>query len=120
MQTYKWDTVAEERLTDNIRRRMIAGSKEMLVRWEFDKGAIAARHSHPHEQIVVMVHGKLRLIVGEEQTIMGSGDIVVIPPDVPHEAHALENTVVIDIFSPPREDFLNGSRPDYLRGGKPG
>jgi quercetin dioxygenase-like cupin family protein len=115
MQTYKWDTVTVERLSDSIRRRMIVGTKEMLVRWEFNKGAVAARHSHPHEQIVVMVYGKLRLIVGDSETIMGRDDIVVIPPNVPHEAEALEDTVVIDIFSPPREDFLTGHRPSYLQ-----
>jgi quercetin dioxygenase-like cupin family protein len=115
MQTYKWDTVAVEHLTGSIRRRMIVGIKEMLVRWEFDKGAIAARHSHPHEQIVVMVQGKLRLKVGDAETIMGRDDIVVIPPNTPHEAEALEDTVVIDIFSPPREDFLTGNLPTYLQ-----
>ena len=115
MQSYKWDTVAVEHLTDNISRRMIVGTKEMLVRWEFDKGAIAARHSHPHEQIVVMVQGKLRLKVGDAETIMGRDDIVVIPPGTPHEAEALEDTVVIDIFSPPREDFLTGNLPTYLQ-----
>jgi unsaturated pyranuronate lyase len=115
MQTYKWDTVAVERLTDSIRRRMIVGIKEMLVRWEFDKGAVAARHSHPHEQIVVMVQGKLRLKVGDAETVMGRDDIVVIPPNMPHEAEALEDTVVIDIFSPPREDFLTGNLPTYLQ-----
>jgi quercetin dioxygenase-like cupin family protein len=114
MQTYRWDTVAVEKLGENIKRRMIVGTKEMLVRWEFLKGAVAARHSHPHEQIVVMVHGKLRLIVGEAETIMRSEDIVVIPPNIPHEAYALEDTVVIDIFSPPREDFLSGDKPAYL------
>jgi quercetin dioxygenase-like cupin family protein len=115
MQTYKWDTVPAERLADNIMRRMIVGAKEMLVRWEFKKGALAARHSHPHEQMVVMVHGKLRLVVGDDETVMGPDDIVVIPPQVPHEAEALEDTVVIDIFSPPREDFLAGDRPAYLQ-----
>ena len=94
---------------------MIAGTKEMLVRWEFDKGAVAARHSHPHEQIVVMVQGRLKLIVGDTERVIGRDDIVVIPPDTPHEAEALEDTVVIDIFSPPREDFLCGNRPAYLR-----
>ena len=94
---------------------MIVGTKEMLVRWEFDKGAVAARHSHPHEQIVVMVQGRLMLLVGHEERTIGPGDIVVIPPNVPHEAEALEDTVVIDIFSPPREDFLSGGRPGYLK-----
>ena len=115
MQAYKWDTVAVEHLTDSIRRRMIVGIKEMLVRWEFNKGAVAARHSHPHEQIVVMVQGKLRLKVGDAETVMGRDDIVVIPPNTPHEAEALEDTVVIDIFSPPREDFLTGKLPTYLQ-----
>jgi quercetin dioxygenase-like cupin family protein len=114
MQAYTWETVAVEQLTDGIKRRMIVGSKEMLVRWEFRKGAIAARHTHPHEQIVMMIQGKLRLTVGDADTTMLSGDIVVIPPDVPHEAEALEDTVVLDIFSPPREDFLSGDRPRYL------
>jgi quercetin dioxygenase-like cupin family protein len=115
MQTYTWDTVPAERLADNIMRRMIVGTREMLVRWEFKKGALAARHSHPHEQIVVMVRGRLRLVVGDDETVMGPDDIVVIPPQVPHAAEALEDTVVIDIFSPPREDFLSGARPAYLQ-----
>jgi quercetin dioxygenase-like cupin family protein len=93
---------------------MIVGTNEMLVRWEFRKGAVAARHSHPHEQIVMMIEGKLRLTVGDDNTIMAPGDIVVIPPGVPHEAQALEDTLVLDIFSPPREDFLSGNRPLYL------
>ena len=114
MQAYRWESVAVEQLAVNIRRRMIVGTKEMLVRWEFIRGAVAGRHSHPHEQIVVMVQGKLRLIVGDNETVMGRDDIVVIPPNVEHEAHALEDTVVIDIFSPPREDFLTGSRLAYL------
>jgi quercetin dioxygenase-like cupin family protein len=115
MQTYKWETIAVEQLAHNIRRRMIVGTKEMLVRWEFSKGALAAQHNHPHEQIVVMVEGKLRLTVGDTEKILGRDDIVVIPPNTPHEALALEDTVVIDIFSPPREDFLTGNRPLYLQ-----
>lgn len=116
MHAYKWDTVAVEHLTEKIKRRIIAGSYEMLVRWEFVRGAVAARHSHPHEQIVVMVRGKLRLVVGDAETILGPDDIVVIPPNTPHEAEALEDAVVIDIFSPPREDFLRGDGPPaYLQ-----
>jgi len=114
VKTYRWNSVAAEQLTESIERRMIVGSKEMLVRWDFRKGAVAARHSHPHEQIVIMVTGRLRLVVGSTELIMESGDIVVIPPNIPHEAHAIEDTIVIDVFSPPREDFISGGRPDYL------
>jgi quercetin dioxygenase-like cupin family protein len=62
----------------------------------------------------MMIEGKLRLSVGDAVTIMAPGDIVVIPPNVPHEAQALEYTVVLDVFSPPREDFIRGDRPIYL------
>ena len=115
MQSYTWETVPAEQLDDHITRRMIVGEKAMLVRWQFKKGALAARHNHPHEQVVVMVSGKLRLAVGDAETIMGPDDIVLIPPQVLHEAEALEDTVVIDIFSPPREDFLSGAGPAYLK-----
>lgn len=115
MQTYTWETVPEEQLHDGLRRQMIVGEKQMLVRWRFKKGVLAARHSHPHEQVVMMVRGRLRLAVGEEEAVLGPGDLVVIPPHVPHEAEALEDTEVIDLFSPPREDFLSGSQPAYLR-----
>lgn len=115
MQSYTWEAVLAEQLDDRIRRRMIVGQKAMLVRWEFKKGALAARHQHPHEQVVVMVSGRLRLAVGDDETIMGPDDMVVIPPQIPHEAEALEDTVVIDIFSPPREDFLSGDGPAYLK-----
>ena len=114
MKVHTWDNVPVERLTESIQRRMIVGSNEMLVRWEFKKGAIAARHHHPHEQIVFMVRGKLRLVVGETERILGQNDIVVIPPNTPHEAYALEDTIVIDIFSPVREDFISGGKPEYL------
>ena len=80
MQAYKWETVPVEQLNENIKRRIIVGTYEMLVRWEFARGAVASRHSHPHEQIVVMVHGKLRLIVGDAEAILGQDDVVVIPP----------------------------------------
>jgi quercetin dioxygenase-like cupin family protein len=114
MKIYTWNTVPAEQLTESIKRRMIVGSREMLVRWEFKKGAVAASHRHPHEQIVVMVKGRLKLTVDGVETMMEPEDIVVIPPDTPHDAYAIEDTIVIDIFSPPRDDFLSGERPEYL------
>ena len=117
MKKYQWNAVPLEQLNDKVRRRMITGTNEMLVQWEFVRGAYVGRHSHPHEQIVVMRQGRLKLIVGDSETVMGPDDIVVIPPNVVHEAEALEDTVVTDIFSPPREDFLTGDTPDYFATG---
>lgn len=115
MNSYAWPDLPSEPVNERVTRRMIVGQNAMLVRWEFRKGGLAARHHHPHEQIVIMVSGRLRLAVGDDEKILGSNDIVVIPPHTPHEAEALEDTVVIDVFSPPREDFVSGRRPDYLR-----
>jgi unsaturated pyranuronate lyase len=115
MHSDTWQSLPSERVSEDISRRMVVGEKEMLVRWEFRKGGLAARHSHPHEQIVMMVSGRLRLAVGDEEKILEPEEIVVIPPHTPHEAEALEDTVVIDVFSPPREDFLSGRTPDYFR-----
>ncbi len=115
MHSYTWQSISPERLSDDITRQVIAGENEMVVRWEFRKGGFAARHKHPHEQIVMMVSGRLRLAVGDEETVLGLGDIVVVPPNVPHEAEALEDTVVIDLFSPPREDFLSNEAPAYMK-----
>ena len=115
MKSYRWEAVPAEALDDKVTRRMIVGEKEMLVHWTFRKGCLAARHQHPHEQVVMMLTGRLRLTVGDEETVMGPGDLVLIPPEVPHEAEALEDTEVIDIFSPPREDFLSAEGPAYLR-----
>ena len=115
MQSYTWKAVPSEQLDEKVERRMIVGKKQMLVHWEFKKGALAARHSHPHEQVVMVVSGRLRLAVGDDESVVTPGDIVVIPPDVPHEAEALEDSVVIDIFSPPREDFLSGAGPAYMK-----
>ena len=82
MHAYTWEKIPAERLDHNIVRRMIVGQKEMLVRWEFKKGALAARHSHPHEQVVMMVHGKLAWPSGRTRPLWPH-DIVVIPPQVP-------------------------------------
>jgi quercetin dioxygenase-like cupin family protein len=115
LKTYTWETIRTERINDRITRQMIIGKNEMVVRWEFAKGALASRHDHPHEQIVMMVSGSLRLVVADAERVLGPGEIVVIPPNVPHEAEALRDTVVIDIFSPPREDFLSGEGVSYLQ-----
>ena len=70
MHLYTWQSIPPERLSDDITRQMIVGENEMVVRWEFKKGGFAVRHSHPHEQIVMMVSGRLRLGVGDEEMVL--------------------------------------------------
>jgi quercetin dioxygenase-like cupin family protein len=106
-----------ERVTDKISRRLVAGEREMIVWWQMKAGAHAAAHSHPHEQIFWMLKGRMDFRLGNERKTCGPGDIAVIPGGVEHEAWFPEDTEVIDVFSPPREDFLSGGVPGYMKQG---
>jgi quercetin dioxygenase-like cupin family protein len=111
------DTVPEEQVTPLIRRRIVTGEKEMIVFWRMKAGAHAAAHRHPHEQIFFMLSGKMEFRLGDEKRTCGPGEAGVIPGGVEHEAWFTEDTEVIDVFSPPREDFLAGGTPAYMRKG---
>ena len=108
--------IREERLSDQISRRMLAGKQGMIVWWKFKAGTQAAAHSHPHEQLVWMLKGKMDFRIGQEKRQMGPGDVAVIPGGVEHEASFPEDSEVVDVFCPPREDFLKGDRPAYIKG----
>jgi quercetin dioxygenase-like cupin family protein len=111
------DKVPEEQVTPLIRRRIVTGEKEMIVFWRMKAGAHAAAHRHPHEQIFFMLSGKMEFRLGDEKRTCGPGEAGVIPGGVEHEAWFMEDTEVIDVFSPPREDFLAGGTPTYMRKG---
>jgi quercetin dioxygenase-like cupin family protein len=107
-------SVPEEKVTDKIRRRMIAGEQGMLVWWSMQAGAHIAAHQHANEQIVWMLKGKMAFRIGEERRTCRPGDIAVIPGGVEHEGWIEEDAEVIDVFAPPREDFLSGGTPAYM------
>ena len=107
-------TLPEERVTDKISRRIAAGDQGMIVWWSMKAGAHAMAHKHPHEQIAWMLKGKMEFRLGNERYTCGPGDVVVIPGGVEHEAFFPEDTEVIDVFAPPREDFLAGGLPPYM------
>jgi quercetin dioxygenase-like cupin family protein len=106
-----------EKVTETISRRVVVGEKEMVVWWSMKAGTHAAAHRHPHEQIFVMLAGRMEFRLGDEKRVCGPGDVGLIPGGVEHEAWFPEDTEVIDIFSPPREDFLSGEVPAYMRRG---
>jgi len=78
----------------------------MVVRFTFRAGATVPLHTHPHEQSSYIVTGKFRYVIAGKEHILLPGDSIVIPGHIPHEAEALEDTVDINSFSPPREDYL--------------
>jgi quercetin dioxygenase-like cupin family protein len=108
----KWDDIPRETVTDDIGRRLFTGKRMMLAQVYLDKGAIVPWHSHENEQLTWVVTGALRFLIGNEGTddvedvLVAAGDVLYIPSNVPHRAEALEDTLDVDIFSPPREDWL--------------
>ena len=108
----KWDEIPRETVTDDIGRRLFTGERMMLAQVYLDKGAIVPWHAHENEQLTWVVTGALRFLIGNEGTddvedvLVSAGDVLYIPSNVPHRAEALEDTLDVDIFSPPREDWL--------------
>jgi quercetin dioxygenase-like cupin family protein len=107
--------VTTERINDKITRKIVAGERGMIVWWSNKKGAHAQAHKHPHEQIFWVISGKMDFRMGSERRLCGPGDVCVIPGGVEHEAWFPEDCEVIDVFSPPREDFLAGGPPAYMK-----
>jgi len=108
----KWDEIPREIVTDDIARRLFTGERMMLAQVYLDRGAIVPWHSHENEQLTWILSGALRFLIGEEgsddvlDVVVKEGEVLYIPSNVPHRAEALEDTVDVDIFSPPREDWL--------------
>ncbi len=76
-----------------------------IAYWEIDKGSVLPEHHHPHEQTANVISGELELTVGGETRVLTFGEVATIPGDVPHSGKALTDCVVIDVFSPVREDY---------------
>jgi quercetin dioxygenase-like cupin family protein len=104
----------EERISENINRRILSGDQGMLVWWSIRAGVHVEPHSHANEQMVWMLKGKMEFCLGDEQRVCGPGDVVVIPGGTEHEGWFREDSEVIDFFAPPREDFLLGGKPVYI------
>jgi quercetin dioxygenase-like cupin family protein len=115
---YRWTDVPREELSTTIGRRLITGDSMMIAHVYLAKGAIVPKHSHHNEQITYILEGVLRFKLGDDESHVvdvSAGEVLTIPAHVPHTAEALEDTLDVDIFSPPREDWLDGSDA-YLRG----
>jgi quercetin dioxygenase-like cupin family protein len=113
---YRWDDMPKERVSDRLERRLVTGDRMMLAHVYLEKGCIVPKHSHENEQLTYILEGALRFWLGdeEEEVVVRSGEVLVIPSNVPHKAQALEDTLDVDIFSPPRQDWIDKTD-DYLR-----
>jgi quercetin dioxygenase-like cupin family protein len=105
-----------EVVNPSLERRLVTGERIMLAFLHLRRGCQVPRHSHHNEQLSYVIEGRLRFLVGPEQeeVVVGPGQVLFLPGHLPHSAEALEDTRGIDVFSPPRQDWLDGTD-DYLR-----
>ena len=114
---YRWEDMPKEKVTDVLDRRLITGENIMLTHVYLKKGAIVQQHNHHNEQITYILKGGLRFWIGEDESEVidvRAGEVLHIPSFVKHKAEALEDTIDVDVFSPPRQDWLDKTD-DYLR-----
>ncbi len=112
-----WKNVEHEKLNDLIGREMVVGSKLMLARVFLKKGAHVPEHHHHNEQVTYILEGALKFAIDGKEIVVRAGEVLCIPSNMPHEAWALEDTLDLDVFDPPREDWLNKTD-GYLRHGR--
>ena len=109
---FNWEDIPKERVTDMISRRLITGDGMMLAHVYLAENALVPQHSHHNEQLTYILEGALKFWIGadrSEEVIVRAGEVLHIPSNVPHEALALEDTLDVDIFNPPRQDWLDGT-----------
>ena len=114
---FRWDDMPRERVTDMLDRRLITGERMMLAHVYLKKGCIVPQHQHENEQLTYILEGALRFRIGKdrsEEVIVRAVEVLHLPSNVWHEAEALEDTLDVDVFSPPRSDWLDGTD-DYLK-----
>ena len=108
MQPQNWEAIPIQKLDSGIERQMIVGEKIMICRLRFPPQTVTTSHDHPHEQMTFVEQGRVRFILGDEEHLAQTGDIIHIPPGTWHGATMLEEEVIlVDIFSPIRADFLS-------------
>ncbi len=104
----EWSTIPIQQVSDGVERQMIWGERLMVCRLRLAPHVVTPVHSHPHEQITIVERGRVRFVVGGTERVSSEGDVLHFPSRVEHGATMLdEEVVLIDIFSPVREDFLS-------------
>jgi len=112
-----WKDVEREKLNPLIDREMVVGDQVMLARVIMKKGAHVPLHHHHNEQVTYILEGALKFAIDGKEVVVRAGEVLCIPSNMPHEAWALEETIDLDVFNPPREDWLNKTD-HYLRHGR--
>src|SRR3989440_402727 len=113
-----WKSVELENLNPLLQRQMVVGEQVMLARVLLKKGCVVPVHSHMNEQVTYILEGALKFEIDGREIVVNAGEVLCIPPHMPHKAQALVDTVDLDVFYPPRQDWLNKTD-QYLRDQSP-
>ncbi len=114
LQHIPWDSIPIENLNPLLGRQLVVGQNIMLARVLLKKGCIVPEHSHPNEQVTFILEGALKFWIDGRVIVVNKGETLTIPPNMPHQAEAMEDTVDLDVFYPPRADWMSGADA-YLR-----
>jgi quercetin dioxygenase-like cupin family protein len=117
LQYIPWHTIPLEDLNPLLQRQFVVGQEIMLARVLLKKGCIVPEHSHHNEQLTYVLDGALKFWIDAREIVVHAGEVLCIPAYMPHKAEALEDTVDLDVFNPPRADWINKTD-QYLRGQK--
>ena len=112
-----WNSVEIETLNPLLGRQFVVGRDIMVARVIMKKGCIVPEHSHVNEQVTYILEGALKFWIDGREIVVNAGEVLTIPPNMPHKAEALTDTLDLDVFSPPRADWMNKDD-SYLRGAK--
>jgi quercetin dioxygenase-like cupin family protein len=110
-----WSSIELEDLNPLLQRHFVVGQNVMLARVLLKKGCIVPEHSHHNEQITYVLEGALKFWIDGREIVVNAGEVLTIPPHMPHKAEALAYTIDLDVFNPPRADWIDGTD-KYLRG----
>ncbi len=114
LQYIPWHTISLEDLNPLLQRQFVVGQEIMLARVLLKKGCIVPLHSHHNEQLTYIVEGALKFFIDGKEITVRAGEVLCIPSNMPHKAEAMEDTVDLDVFTPPRADWINKTD-HYLR-----
>jgi quercetin dioxygenase-like cupin family protein len=118
MHVHRWNEVEKEQINPKLGRQMIHTEALTIARLEMKQGSFVPEHSHHNEQVTTIEKGRLKFVFGGKErgkeVVIGAGESLQIPRNLPHSAEALEDSIAVDVFSPPREDWIRGDDA-YLR-----
>jgi quercetin dioxygenase-like cupin family protein len=109
---YRWDEIALEKITEMVSRKFVSGARETMAQIYLKRGAIVPQHTHESEQMTYVLQGALKLLVAGEEVTLREGEVLHIPSNVAHQVEALDDTFVLGVFSPVRQDWNPPESPD--------